>query len=85
MVEGLRMAAAGGLDPETTLRVMSGGAAGSWMLINLGAKILAGDFAPGFRIQLQQKDLRLAAEWDTATGHRVSRNGIDVLAVRPSA
>jgi len=63
MVEGLRLAAAGGLNPESTLRVVSGGAAGSWMLTNLAPKILAGDFAPGFRIELQQKDLRLAAEW----------------------
>src|SRR5207247_587886 len=63
MVEGLRLAVAGGLDPETTLRVVSGGAAGSRMLANLDSKILAGDFAPGFRIHLQQKDLRLASEW----------------------
>jgi 3-hydroxyisobutyrate dehydrogenase len=63
MVEGLRLAEAGGLDPETMLRAVCGGAAGSWILANLGPKILAGDFTPGFRIQLQQKDLRLATEW----------------------
>ena len=39
------------------------GLAGSRMLANLDSKILAGDFAPGFRIHLQQKDLRLASEW----------------------
>jgi 3-hydroxyisobutyrate dehydrogenase len=30
------------------------------MLTNLGPKIAAGDFAPGFSIRLQDKDLKLA-------------------------
>jgi 3-hydroxyisobutyrate dehydrogenase len=62
MVEGLRLARTAGLDLETTLRVVSSGAAGSWMLSNLAPKILRGDFAPGFSIRLQQKDLRLVRE-----------------------
>ena len=62
MTEGLRLARAAGLDLETTLRAVCGGAASSWMLVNLGPKILQKDFAPGFSIKLQQKDLRLARE-----------------------
>ena len=62
MVEGLRLARLSGLDMQTTLKVVSSGAAGSWMLSNLAPKILAGDFAPGFTIKLQQKDLRLVRE-----------------------
>jgi 3-hydroxyisobutyrate dehydrogenase-like beta-hydroxyacid dehydrogenase len=63
MVEGLRLAEAGGLDLQTTFAAVCGGAAASWILTNLGPKILANDFTPGFRIRLQQKDLRLATEW----------------------
>jgi 2-hydroxy-3-oxopropionate reductase len=62
-VEALRLAGQAGLDLEKTFQAISGGACGSWMLTNLGPKILHGDFAPGFRIQLHQKDLRLAREF----------------------
>jgi len=62
MVEGLRFARASGLDLETTLKAVSNGAAGSWMLSNLAPRILQNDFAPGFTIRLQQKDLRLVRE-----------------------
>jgi len=58
--EGLVLASKAGLDLEKLLSVVSAGAAGSWMLSNLGPKMLARDFEPGFRVALQQKDLRLA-------------------------
>ena len=66
--EGMRLVAAAKLDPETTVRVISAGVASSWMLARLGPKMLQGDFAPGFRIRLQQKDLRLAKEWIAELG-----------------
>lgn len=62
-VEGLRLARAAGLDPDVTLQAVSQGAAGSWMLANLGPRILREDFAPGFSIRLQHKDLKLLHEW----------------------
>jgi len=62
MSDGLRFARESGLDLETTLKVVSGGAAGSWMLSNMAPRILRDDFAPGFTIKLQQKDLRLVRE-----------------------
>jgi 3-hydroxyisobutyrate dehydrogenase len=62
MVEGLQLARVIGLDLETTLYVVSSGAASSWMLSHLGPKILQNDFTPGFMIRLQQKDLRLVQE-----------------------
>ena len=62
MADGLRFARQSGLDMETTLKVVSSGAAGSWMLSNLAPRILQNDFAPGFTIKLQQKDLRLLRE-----------------------
>jgi len=65
-VEGIRLAKAAGLDAETTLKAISSGAASSWMLVNLGPKILQQDFAPGFNIRLQHKDLTLLQEWVAA-------------------
>jgi 3-hydroxyisobutyrate dehydrogenase len=62
MADGLRFARSSGLDMETTLKVVSGGAAGSWMLSNLAPKILQNDFSPGFTLKLQHKDLRLVRE-----------------------
>jgi len=61
-VEGMRLVRATGLDAEVTLRAISSGAASSWMLTNLGPKILNNDFAPGFSARLQDKDLKLATE-----------------------
>jgi 3-hydroxyisobutyrate dehydrogenase len=58
--EALRFAQGNGLDPQKTIAAVSGGAAGSWQLANLGPRMMAGDFAPGFMIKLQLKDLRLA-------------------------
>lgn len=60
--EALMLARKGGLDPQKTITALAGGAAGSWQLSNLGPRMLAGDFAPGFMIDLQVKDLRLVLE-----------------------
>ena len=48
-----------GLDPEVMLKAVSGGAAGSWAVDNLGPRMLRRDFAPMFMVDLQQKDLRI--------------------------
>lgn len=60
--EGLAYAKRAGLDPHTVLKSIGGGAASSFLLNNLGARILKGDFAPGFFIEHFVKDLRIAAE-----------------------
>jgi 3-hydroxyisobutyrate dehydrogenase len=60
--EALNFARANKLDENKTLAAVAGGAAGSWQLANLGPRMIAGDFAPGFMIKLQNKDLRLALE-----------------------
>jgi len=66
--EGLLFAKRMGLDVGTAHQVVSSGAAGSWMLSNLGPKMIAGDWAPGFMIRLQAKDLRIALGAMEATG-----------------
>lgn len=60
--EALVFAEAAGLDLDATLRAVTGGAAGSWMLANRGPQMIARDWRPGFTIDLQQKDLRLVLE-----------------------
>ncbi|MEA2000915.1 MAG: NAD(P)-dependent oxidoreductase [Actinomycetota bacterium] len=60
--EALLLAQAGGVDLETTLAAVAGGAAGSWMLSNRGPQMIERDWSPGFTIDLQQKDLRLVLE-----------------------
>lgn len=60
MSECLVLAQKAGVDPAKMLEAVSSGAAGSWMLSNLAPRVLDRDFAPGFMIKLQQKDLRLA-------------------------
>lgn len=67
-VEGLRLARAAGLDLNITLDAVSSGAASSWMLEHLGPRILQGDFAPGFSMRLQLKDLALLNEWIVKLG-----------------
>ncbi len=58
--EALALAKASGVDLKAMLEAVSSGAAGSWMLENLAPKMVAGDFAPGFFVDYQLKDLDLA-------------------------
>ncbi len=60
--EALLLAHGSGLDLTTTIDAVKGGAGGSWMFANRGPQMVAGDWRPGFTIDLQQKDLRLVLE-----------------------
>jgi len=60
--EALALAKSQGLDLRTMIDVTSAGAGGSWQLANLGAKIADGDHAPGFMIDLINKDLSIVAD-----------------------
>ncbi len=60
--EALLLAQAGGLDLHRTLSAVEGGAAASWMLSNRGSQMIERNWKPGFTIDLQLKDLRLALE-----------------------
>jgi len=57
MTEGLMLAQESGLNLETTLKVITGGAANSWTLENLGPRVIAGDLKPGFYAKDMLKDL----------------------------
>jgi 3-hydroxyisobutyrate dehydrogenase len=67
-VEGLRLARKAGLDVTATLQAITSGAANSWMLANFIPLILKEDFAPGFSIRLQHKDLKLLTDWIASLG-----------------
>ena len=49
-----------GLDLETVLESVAGGAAGSWSLSNYGPRILSGDYEPGFFVEHFIKDMGIA-------------------------
>jgi 3-hydroxyisobutyrate dehydrogenase len=68
MAEAIALARGAGVDPAKMLEVVSAGAAGSWMLANLAPRAIRGDYAPGFMVDLMQKDLRLVLD-EAARGH----------------
>lgn len=60
--EALTFAAKNRLDLKKVISVLSGGAAASWQLTNLGPRMAGRDFEPGFMIDLMQKDLKLVMQ-----------------------
>ena len=58
--EALAYASRAGLDPSRVHGSISGGAAGSWAMTNLGPRALSGDFAPGFYVKHIRKDIGIA-------------------------
>lgn len=62
MVEALIYGAKAGLDLETMLRSICGGAAGCWSLDNLAPRILKEDMEPGFFVDHFVKDMGIALE-----------------------
>ncbi|WP_181350411.1 NAD(P)-dependent oxidoreductase [Thalassobacillus sp. CUG 92003] len=60
--EALAYAEAAGLDPDTVLESISGGAAGSWSLNNLTPRVIAGDYSPGFYVKHFIKDMKIAID-----------------------
>src|SRR5437870_9316833 len=57
--EALVFGTKAGVDPEKMIRALSGGLAGSKCLDQKSEKVLSGDSAPGFKIDLHAKDLGL--------------------------
>lgn len=60
VAEALVFAAKAGTDPAKVHKALMGGAAASPILENHGGRMLARNFAPAFRAELQQKDLNVA-------------------------
>jgi 3-hydroxyisobutyrate dehydrogenase len=60
--EALLYAHRAGLDLSTVLQSVASGAAGSWSLSNLGPRIIANNFDPGFFVQHFVKDMGIALD-----------------------
>lgn len=60
VVESLLYAYKAGLDPDSVIDVIGKGAAASWSINNLGRRIVAKDFDPGFFIKHFVKDMGIA-------------------------
>ena len=60
--EALLYAYKAGLDLPTVLQSVAPGAAGSWALSNLGPRIIANNFDPGFYVEHFIKDMGIALE-----------------------
>jgi 2-hydroxy-3-oxopropionate reductase len=59
VAEALVFLQAQGVDMKAAVAVLQGGLAGSTVLTRKAASMLAGDFSPGFRIELHDKDLAI--------------------------
>jgi 3-hydroxyisobutyrate dehydrogenase len=75
LAEGFRFAETVGLDIEKTFQVLTSGAASSFILNHWGELLKAGDLAPGFRIALHHKDLKLV-------GEEAAQAGLDLPGLR---
>ena len=66
--EAMAYAKKSGLQPESVLKSIESGAAGSWSLTNLAPRVLKGDYAPGFFVKHFIKDMKIAIESAQAMG-----------------
>jgi len=66
--EALVFGAKAGVEPQKMIRALAGGLAGSKCLDQKSEKILSGDFAPGFKIDLHFKDLNLIQDAARSVG-----------------
>ncbi len=69
--EALVFAVRSGLDPSVVVEAIRGGLAASAVLEAKGPKMIAGDWAPGFRLELHLKDLNNALAAAKGTGTQV--------------
>jgi 3-hydroxyisobutyrate dehydrogenase len=60
--EGLAYAKRAALDPSTLLAAIGSGAAGGFLLNNLGPRMARGDFSAGFFVEHFMKDMGLASD-----------------------
>ena len=68
VTEALAFAQAQGLALDKVIDVISGGASGNWFLQHRGATMTQGTFAPGFKLALHHKDLKICQSMAAQTG-----------------
>jgi 3-hydroxyisobutyrate dehydrogenase len=75
--ESLLYGARAGLDLNTMLQSIRGGAAGCWTLENLAPRVLSGNFDPGFMVDHFIKDMGIAL--DEAARMKVALPGLALV------
>jgi len=68
VTEALAFAQAQGLPMDKVIEVISGGASGNWFLQHRGATMTQGLFAPGFKLALHHKDLKICQSMAKQSG-----------------
>ncbi|MEN8260443.1 MAG: NAD(P)-dependent oxidoreductase [Pseudomonadota bacterium] len=68
VTEALAFGQVQGLPMDKLIDVLSGGAAGNWFLEHRGPTMTQGTFAPGFKLALHHKDLRICKAMAEKTG-----------------
>ena len=75
--ESLLYGTRAGLDLNTMLQSIRGGAAGCWTLDNLAPRVLAGNFDPGFMVEHFIKDMGIAL--DEAARMKIALPGLSLV------
>jgi 3-hydroxyisobutyrate dehydrogenase len=68
VTEALAFAQAQSLPMDKVIEVISGGASGNWFLQHRGPTMTQGTFAPGFKLALHHKDLKICQDMAKQTG-----------------
>ena len=69
--EGLNFAMKAGLDGEAVVEAISGGAAGSWQMVNRHKTMIADEYDHGFAVDWMRKDLGIVLEEAKSNGARL--------------
>ncbi|MCP4667609.1 MAG: NAD(P)-dependent oxidoreductase, partial [Deltaproteobacteria bacterium] len=75
--ESLLYAAKLGLDQQSVIDIIGKGAASSWLINNLGPRLVKGDYTPGFFVEHFIKDMGIAL--DEAVGAGLSLPGLALV------
>jgi 2-hydroxy-3-oxopropionate reductase len=68
LCEALALGAKAGVDPAKIVQVLGAGLARCGILENRGHRMIRGDFEPGFRVRLHQKDLNIVHQTSREVG-----------------
>jgi 3-hydroxyisobutyrate dehydrogenase len=71
VTEALAFAQTQGLPMDKVIDVISGGASGNWFLQHRGLTMTHGTFAPGFKLALHHKDLKICQAMAASAGFPV--------------
>jgi len=79
VTEALAFAQAQQLPMELVIDAVAGGAAGNWFLDHRGKTMVSGSFAPGFKLVLHHKDLKICQAMAATAGVEIPLTAMTVL------